>query len=317
MAIKSIKRKYSFSDGTLDELGDSLIVSARRDIAEMTTFGYNDARLGEIEMQIRTFKEFPNDEYYTGLMAISTATKNTAIRNMSEVSEAIVRRAINKYKKDAPEVNMYGWTGYITKTDSEKVRVNRLVHRTGTSQLVALASEGLTAAILLDLQSKITASDLALTEKDTKVKERDSAVNQRITLGNALYEALVKLADTGKQIWEDTDESKYNDYVIYDSQAGMQTVSGTVPATAVHQPSVVVDNAGDEIEITVTSGEITVYFSDDPTDDPAPGQVTAAVTPAAPFAGTAAGLAWSATNNRLLFKNTAGAGVDFVVVVRG
>lgn len=318
MAIKPVKRKYSFSDGTLDELGDSLIVSARRDLTEMTPFGYNDARLDAIEVMIGNFKTFADDEYYTGLMSIATAAKNTAIASMSEVSEGIVRRAINKFKKDAPQVSMYGYTGYITKTDSDKTRTNRLVHKTGTAQLADLASEGLTAAILTDLQNKIGIADTAITEKDTKVKERDFAVNERITLGNTLYDAVVKLADTGKQIWEDADESKYNDYVIYSSRAGTQTVSGTVAPSIIHQPSVVVDGAGDEIEITIESGEIIIYFSNDPTNEPAPAQITAVVNADNPYTATAADLAWSSASNRLLFKNASAATpAVFTVVVRG
>lgn len=305
MALKPIKRKYGFSDATLDELGDSLLASGRRDIDEMTTYGYDDARLDDIEDKVSEFKEFPKDEYYTGLMAIATAAKNISIKNMSEVAEGIVRRATTKFGKNAPEVNMYGWTGFITKTDSEKVRTCRLVHKTATGQLAALASEGLTAPIVADLMTKIGLADEAITEKDTKVKERDIAVNQRITLGNTLYQLIVDLADTGKHIWEDTDESKYNDYVIYESQAGQQTVSGTVAPGTIHQPSVVVDNVADEIEITVEDGELIAYFSDDPTNEPAPGQVTVTVNAATPYEGTAADLGWSTTNNRLLFKNAA------------
>ena len=74
----------------------------------------------------------------------------------------------------------------------------------------------------------------------------------------------------------------------------------------------------DEIEIEVTSGAVTVYFSDDPTDEPAPGQTTFDVSPGTPFSGTSAQLDWSTTNFRLLLKNSdALVPAAFSVVVRG
>lgn len=318
MAIQSIKRKYSFSDGTLAELGDALIEAAERDLTEMTTYGYDQTRLDTIKDKIAAFKIFPPDEYYTGRMMEATAAKNLSIDVMSNISEGIVRRATNKFGKDTPKVKGFGWTGYITKTDADKMVVNRLVFKMGTDNQPDLASEGLTVAVLNDLELKITDSDDAITLKRKRVSERDVAVNERITFGNELYAGLVKLADTGKHIWEDTDESKYNDYVIYESQPGVQTVSGTVAANAIHQPSVVVNAVSDEIEINVTSGSLVAYFSDDPTNEPVPGQAAFTVDASTPFAGTAAQLDWSAGNFRLLLKNSdPGAGVPFTVVVKG
>lgn len=172
--------------------------------------------------------------------------------------------------------------------------------------------------IITALQFFLTDADTAITKKQQRVSERDTAVSQRITIGNDLYSDLVKLADTGKHIWEDTNEAKYNDYVIYQTVDNMQTVNGTVAPATIHQPSVVVNNVADEIEITVTSGALTVYFSDDPTDEPAPGQTTFDVSPGTPFTGTAAQLDWSAANFRLLLKNAVGAvPAVFTVVVRG
>jgi hypothetical protein len=234
------------------------------------------------------------------------------------VSEGIVRRAIDKYGKDSPTVKGFGWLGYAAKTDSDKMVVNRLVHKAGTDHQAELATEGLTVTILGDLQTDITDADVAITKKALRVSERDKAVNDRVTIGNDLYSELVKLADTGKHIWEDSDEAKYNDYVIYQSVDNTQTVNGTVAPSTIHQPSVVVNNAADEIEVSVTNGAVTLYFSDDPTDAPAPGQTIFEVTPGTPFSGTAAQLDWSATNFRLLMQNTdALVPAPFTVVVRG
>ena len=318
MAAQAVKRKYSFSDGTLAETGDAIIAFARRDIALMAAFGYDAARIDAIETKINTFKEFSPDEYYTGLMMTATAEKNTAIKNMSEISEGVVRRATTKFKDEAHKIKSFGWAGYISKTDADKMTVNRLVLKRGTEVLAELASEGLTAAILTSLDGRIGLADTAITNKKLKVSERDAAVHQRITLGNDAYTDIVLLADTGKHIHEDTNEALYNDYVIYPSQAGVQTVTGTVDAGAIHNPSVTVDSPDDEIDVIVTEGELTLYFGDDPTEAPAAGQTVVVVNAANPFNGTAADLDWSTTNVRLLMQNNSAAiTAAFTVVVRG
>jgi len=317
MAIKPIKRGYSFSDGTLAELADELVAYAVRDNAQMIGFGYDAAKLALINAKITAFKEFANDDYFTGLMMEATATKNEAIKSMSIAGQEIVQRGVIKFGKNSPQERALAFTGYAGKTDSEKISACRTTHKFATEKLDDLAGQGLTTAILDAFKDKITAADTALTDKRMAVSERDTAVHDRIKLGNDLYRDLVPLADTGKTIWENTDESKYNDYVIYDSQPNMHTVSGNAPATAVHAPSVTVSEAGDEIEITVTSGTLTAYFSDDPTDEPAPGQATATISADVPYSGNAADLGWSSENFRLLLKNDGAADVPFIVVVRG
>jgi hypothetical protein len=73
----------------------------------------------------------------------------------------------------------------------------------------------------------------------------------------------------------------------------------------------------DELEITVESGTLIAYFSDDPTDEPAEGQITFTVNVDTPFSGTAAELGFTSTNYRLLLKNAGADAVVFSVVVKG
>ena len=55
---------------------------------------------------------------------------------------------------------------------------------------------------------------------NSKVELRDEKTQERVTKANALYANLRKYCDIGKLIWEDVDEAKYKDYVIYHSSQG-------------------------------------------------------------------------------------------------
>lgn len=317
MATKLVKRAYSFSDGTLVELGNTLTTLAERDITEMTAYGYDQPRIDGIRGKINAFKTFAPDEYFTGQLMIASEAKNTSIKQMGELSESIVRRAMNKFGKNSDTVKSFGWVRYITKTDAHKISVNRLVHKVATDNLAALVSEGLTAGILADLEFKVKTATGNLVAQKMKKSARDAAVHQRIGLGNDLYAELVKLANTGKHIFEDLNRAKYNHYVIYRNQPNTETVTGTVIPATTHQPSVTVDSASNKITVEIKSGELLMYFSDDPTNEPAAGQKTVTITPARPFRGNAAQLDWSETNFRLLLQNTHSSNaVSFTVVVR-
>jgi hypothetical protein len=61
---------------------------------------------------------------------------------------------------------------------------------------------------------------------------RGTATNDRIRVANALYAFTVELAEAGKAIWQDKDQVRYRDYVLYSSE-GKPTAKEPVPAAPV------------------------------------------------------------------------------------
>lgn len=82
--------------------------------------------------------------------------------------------------------------------------------------------------------------------------------------GNALYKAIVKICNTGKDIWYETNESKYNDYVIYNTPSGKPepTGTGTVRGTVTNTDNAPVEGVVCKVlntEITVETDEFGEY----------------------------------------------------------
>ncbi len=48
-----------------------------------------------------------------------------------------------------------------------------------------------------------------------------NATEDRLELGNLLYKKIAEVFDSSKDYWVTSDESKYNDYVIYDTPGGV------------------------------------------------------------------------------------------------
>jgi hypothetical protein len=74
--------------------------------------------------------------------------------------------------------------------------------------------------------------DEAILAQGKAMSERGTATNDRIRVANELYAFTVELAEAGKAIWQDKDQSRYRDYVLYSSE-GKPTAKEPVPAAPV------------------------------------------------------------------------------------
>jgi len=66
--------------------------------------------------------------------------------------------------------------------------------------------------------------DLAIDAQAKGISDRDVATEDRTEILNVLYRLLTKYAGIGQDIFSETDEAKYNDYVIYDTPSGLPEV---------------------------------------------------------------------------------------------
>lgn len=311
MFSKRLKRSYNISDSKLMSIAEDIFLAAFRDVAELTGYGYDQVAIDAVKQLRDDFAAIPGDEYYSGQMMVATEEKESKLAVATATAEGIVQRAVLQWGKGSSHVKQFGWKGYAAMREGEKLLALDMVRLAATGYLADLASKGLTQQMLDDLAAQINELTVAISMKKKKVKERDEATQNRIRAGNALYDALVDLADTGKHIWEDSDEAKYNDYVIYSAKpAGAEVVMGNPAPAGVHQPSVNIVSAEDRIGFNNTGTvALDIYFSDLPDNQPAGAVQT--VAPAALWSGKAGDLGWTAQQYRFLIKNndpsTAGA----------
>ena len=127
------------------------------------------------------------------------------IRNMAELQY-----------KNGGKYKTFGFDGMDKMDDNNLYRLALRVVRVGTKLLPELQAQGLTATLLTSLADEATACHNAIDAQDNAIEDRDLATQERVGLGNALYAILVQLASIGKSLFEDNDEARYNDYVLYD-----------------------------------------------------------------------------------------------------
>ncbi|MCX6154618.1 MAG: hypothetical protein NT007_10695 [Candidatus Kapabacteria bacterium] len=81
--------------------------------------------------------------------------------------------------------------------------------------LTDLTSVGLTDDMIDDLEDTAQLMEDAMNDIATAQETRDIKTVERIEKGNEIYALVSRYCEIGKYIWEDVNEAKYNDYVIY------------------------------------------------------------------------------------------------------
>ncbi len=271
-----IARKYKMSDGSLADCCMRLVMGARRDLAELGAFGWTEARITAIADLREAFADLPTDAELSGMMSEATAAKNLVRKNAVEFATIeIMLRVSQHYGEGSPTYNRFRAKELYSSSDHQCWLVLKRVHRQGTMLLADLAPEGLTVAHLNTLADYITALNAALLAQDEAIDNRDRAVQKRIEVGNMLYDEMVKLAEVGKRIWLNVDESRYNEYVLYpktgdtEPEGPMQVFESEVSAETVLNLSVTNVQGSHTIEAHNTgTTSLYVYFAAHPTDLP-------------------------------------------------
>jgi hypothetical protein len=214
-------REYNFSDAELVTTSNGIVLTARRDATEFGKRNYTETKdFAPTSAQIDAFQAIPTDIEMQGLEEDATIAKDAAKDVVKSQIKRIMSSASNIWGIRSSKYKRFGTKNLDNLSDAFILRCATRVARTATQLLTELAAEGVTTAIIsalkdatLDFDNKI---DLMLDAKH----DRNEMGETRVNAGNALYRKIVKIANVGKNIWAETSEAKYNDYIIYDNPGG-------------------------------------------------------------------------------------------------
>lgn len=265
-----LKRTYKISDADLPQMSDKTVLFATRDLALLADYGVTTATIEEIEDLSEEMKNKETDQELMADMMIATEEKEAKRELVLSAIKQIVERAKFKFGEGSSQLRRFGAEMLSKNTDPKLVRVANRVIRTATKYLAELDSEGVKSTLIADLLAKNQQFDASLEVQEDAISDRDIAVQERIALGNNLYAKVVILAGKGKLCFLETDEARYNDYVLYPSSGTpdtSNTVEGDVAANSVVNISATVVSANTVFEIKNTGdADLKFYFAQNPTD---------------------------------------------------
>ncbi len=214
------ERSYNFSDAKLVQIVDAKIISATRDLTDLTPRGVTAARLEALETANEAFKILPTDEWWEGQVSLAVEARNTS-RNLLESKLGNVRTMVqNKYGDKSVKYGTYKFEGMLALEDAKLVSRARGIFKQATLDAADLLAEGCTPAFLTALDDLIKDFDNKQDLVRQTESDRHNAVEERVKAGNAIYTEVDKICNTGKDVYRETDPAKYDDYIIYNTPSG-------------------------------------------------------------------------------------------------
>lgn len=219
MKKQSTNREYNFPDADLYLQCQERIRLAERDIDPFTSYGYDRQRLNKFKELCQQFDELPDDDELLGDQMIATEKKKSSSEILKTAIRSVMTRVAMKYNNRTGRYRKFGTAKMGDMTDAQLLFCGRRVVRVATQLLPFLAETGLTAAHLDKVKEATIAFENALNIKYDRVAERDISVEKRTQIGNVMYRELVVVCNIGKDVWVEKDPVKYEQYVIYESNA--------------------------------------------------------------------------------------------------
>lgn len=283
MITSASQRGFNMPNADLINYSNNLIGFLTRDLSDLSDFGVTAIAITDLQTLKESFADFPTDEEFIGDVGIATQTKNEVADRLRLAIRNITVRAENKWGTDSFRYKKFGVMGMNKFNDRDLYVCAKRVHNVATGFLAELASEGLTTLILDDFKDIYDSFEVTLFNLNEAMANRDKNTEERVNLGNDLYSKVVKYTNIGKQVFENTSEAKYNDYIIY--SAGATGVPPKIQGLAFEPDTLVVswipsDPASDtyQVETSTDGSSWSLYYED------AAAQFTYGVAPATYYA---------------------------------
>lgn len=253
------KRTYRLRDGDLLTRGLAIVAAARRDAVKMAEYGYSAAAIDAIDTKITALLQAPTDVELAAILKEKTRAKNALQAEAIEhVMAQLMQRVGLKYGFNSAVHARFRVSGIQNRRDGDFLLTLYQVHRKADDAdfKTGMASVGLSQAHVDAIGAYATGFQERLMEQDEALRQRDSALENRVAAANALYAEVVKLAGLGKRLWVNESEAKYNDYVIYaDKPAPVRQLDGQVASHGSLAPALPAIDGATVLTFRATTGQ--------------------------------------------------------------
>jgi hypothetical protein len=219
MKKQATNRMYNYPDSELYVQCIEHINYAKRDIQDFETYSFSKERVAKFEQACKVFAELPTDDELLGVQMQMTEKKAVVADKLKIAIRSVMTRVAMKYHNKSGRYRRFGTRKMGDMNDPQLLFCARRVIRVGHQMLPFLNDVGLSEVNLDTVREAMVNFENAIHIQKDKVSDRDIMVEKRTDLGNELYEELIVLCNIGKDIWIDKDTVKYEQYVIYESNA--------------------------------------------------------------------------------------------------
>jgi hypothetical protein len=217
MKKQSFQRKHNYPDADLHQQCLERIRFAHRDMEHFEQYGYKLERLKAFKTMCDKFRELPDDDELLGDQMIVTEKKYASADRLRAAIRSVMTRVELKYNNRTGRYRKFGAGKLGDMTDAQLLFCARRVVRVARNQADFLADVGVTDKTLEKVMEAAREFENLVNIQQDKVADRDIGVERRMEDGNRMYDELVVLCNIGKDIWDNKDPQKYENYCLYES----------------------------------------------------------------------------------------------------
>jgi len=210
-------RKHNYPDADLFLQCMEHIRYAHRDIEMFEQYGYDLERLKKFKALCDRFKESPDDDELLGDQMILTEKKIKAADALKSAIRSLMTRVALKYNNRTGRYRKFGASKLGDLSDAQLTFCARRVIRVARQQIDFLEEVGVNEKILGKISEATREFENAVNLQHDRVADRDIGVERRVEFGNEIYDELVVLCNIGKDIWDNKDKARYENYCLYES----------------------------------------------------------------------------------------------------
>jgi len=217
MKKQHINRKHNYPDADLYLQCIEKLRAANRDLTLFKQYGYDLERMKKFKAMCDRFRELPDDDELLGDQMVLTEKKYKGADKLRSAIRSLMTRVKMKFNDRTGRYRKFGASKLGDMTDAQLLFCARRVVRVARQQMDFIADVGVNENVLGKIISAAQEFENAVNLQQDKVADRDIGVERRTTNGNEIYNELITLCEIGKDIWDNKDKAKYEQYCLYES----------------------------------------------------------------------------------------------------
>ena len=216
----NMQKNFRLSYAELYLFTYNLVSCMRRDLEYLEDYGVTEAKITALNTQNELLNALPSDEILKSDYSYAVDVRNQKRVVVEKTTKSIGLRAKEVYHNNLSREKALNIQYIAQMNDGELLNAALIVHSNAVKFLNDLIPEGITQAYLDTYKTNIEDFKLAIQTAKEKQQIRHEGTQNRTEAANLLYSQVSKYCDYGKAAFEDTNPSRYNDYIIYTPSAG-------------------------------------------------------------------------------------------------
>jgi len=217
MKKQNSNRKHNYPDADLHFQCLEKLRAAHQDLELFKQYGYGIDRMRQFKAKCDQFRDLPDDDEFLGDQMILTEKKYKAADKLRGAIRSLMTRVGMKFNNRTGRFRKFGASKLGDMTDAQLLFCARRVIRVARQQIDFLDDVGVNEDTLGKISTEAQAFENAVNLQQDKISDRDIGVERRVDQGNQIYDELVTLCNIGKDIWDNKDAGKYEQYCLYES----------------------------------------------------------------------------------------------------